>query len=362
LTALAARLADRIRAAGPIGVDAFMAAALGDPAAGYYTTRDPLGAGGDFTTAPEISQIFGEVIGFWCAHLWQAMGGPDPLLLVELGPGRGTLMADLLRALAVLPGCRASVQVHLVETSPALRAAQQATLERRHPGLDIAWHDSIETVPSGPMLLVANEFFDALPIRQWVKRGAGWTERRVGLDAEGGFAFVEHQTTETIEAPDGADGAIFETSPASLAIAEIIGRRLAAAPGAALIVDYGHGRTSCGETLQAVRSHRPAPVLASPGEADLTAHVDFDSLAAACRRAGARTHGPATQRGFLLANGAGLRAEKLMQGKDAATRGAVAAGFQRLIDPAQMGLLFKVLAVTAPGLATPPGFTPEESP
>jgi NADH dehydrogenase [ubiquinone] 1 alpha subcomplex assembly factor 7 len=264
-----------IRASGPIGIDRFMALALGH----YYGSRDPLGAAGDFTTAPEISQVFGEILGLWGADQWQRLGGPLPLRLIELGPGRGTLMADLLRALKVLPALRQAVEVHFVETSPALRQAQAETLSRRHPDLTPHWHDRLERVPDGPMLLVANEFFDALPIRQWLRRGAQWRERQVGLDAAGALRFVAGPIgVPPVEPLVATDGDLFETCEPALAIATEIGRRLAVAPGAAIIIDYGHGQSAVGDTLQALKGHAYAPVLADPGEADLTAHVDFDAL------------------------------------------------------------------------------------
>jgi NADH dehydrogenase [ubiquinone] 1 alpha subcomplex assembly factor 7 len=357
VTPLGQILAETIRRSGPIGVDRFMAAALGDPEHGYYPTRDPLGAAGDFTTAPEISQVFGEIIGLWCAEQWQQMGGPDPVQLVELGPGRGTLMADLLRAMAVLPPARAAMRLHLVETSPVLRRRQQEQLQARHPDIVPSWHDTLDTVPPGPLLLVANEFFDALPIRQWQHWAGAWRERRIGLDAAGAFAFTPGPPeTPPIEPPPAAEGAIFETAEPGLAIAGAIGRRLAAAPGAALIIDYGHTQTAIGETLQAVLRHRYAPVFDAPGEADLTAHVDFAALARALAAGGARCWGPVTQGRFLAANGAAQRLSALTRGKPAAVAAEISHAVARLLDPAQMGSLFKVLAATPADRPAPSGF------
>jgi NADH dehydrogenase [ubiquinone] 1 alpha subcomplex assembly factor 7 len=344
VTPLARTLAGIIRAAGPIGVDRFMAAALGDPTHGYYMTRDPLGRAGDFITAPEISQIFGEILGLWCAEAWRRMGAPDTVALVELGPGRGTLMADMLRAMKILPGCRAAVRPHLVETSPVLRARQQATLA----DAEARWHDSLDSVPRGPMLLVANEFFDALPIRQWLKRDGVWHERLVALDDAGDFDFEAGPPAMPPACPDAPDGAIFESCEPAREIATAIGRRLAHAPGAALLIDYGHGVTAPGETLQAVRAHRFAPPLADPGEADLTAHVDFAGLADALRQAGAAVAPLETQGRFLAANGAELRARTLMRGKDDETAAGIGQSLRRLLDPAKMGRLFKVLVATSP--------------
>jgi NADH dehydrogenase [ubiquinone] 1 alpha subcomplex assembly factor 7 len=357
VTPLGRRLAETIRRTGPIGVDTFMAAALGDPEHGYYRTRDPLGAAGDFITAPEISQIFGELVGLWCADQWRQMGEPATVQLVELGPGRGTLMADLLRALAVLPGAAAAVRLHLVETSPVLRRHQASLLEAFAPH----WHDSLETVPPGPLLLVANEFFDALPIRQWQRRAGIWHERRIGLDAEGRLAFgLGAASAPPVAPPPAEEGAIFETCEPGLGLAAALGRRLAAAPGAALVIDYGHVRTAPGETLQAVRRHRSVPVLEAPGEADLTAHVDFAALARILAGPGVQCWGPVTQERFLAANGALLRVARLTSGQPEAAAAAIREAARRLLDPAQMGSLFKVLAATSAGRPVPSGFSREQ--
>ncbi|HLY54276.1 MAG TPA: SAM-dependent methyltransferase [Stellaceae bacterium] len=374
MTPLGSRLAAEIRASGPIGVDHFMGLALGDPEHGYYSRRDPLGVAGDFTTAPEISQVFGEIIGAWLADSWRAMGSPDPVLLVELGPGRGTLAADILRTFRIMPACRAAARLHLVETSPALRERQRATL-----GGEPVWHDALDTVPDGPMLLVANEFFDALPIRQFVYSGNAWHERLVGLDATGELVFVLGAAAAPpppIPLPQGEggrrgdlplplregdggrgqppEGAVFEICEPARDIATAIGRRLAVHRGAALIIDYGHGKQGFGETLQAVRAHRYAPVLDDPGEVDITAHVDFAALGAAL--APAAVWGPVTQERFLAANGVALREAALTRGTHEATATAIRRAVRRLLDPAAMGRLFKVLAATSPGLPCPAGF------
>ena len=344
-------LADEIRATGPIGVDRFMGLALGH----YYGSRDPLGAAGDFTTAPEISQVFGEILGLWGADQWQRLGGPMPLKLVELGPGRGTLMADLLRALKVLPSLRQAVEVHFVETSPSLRAAQAQTLQRFHPDLVPCWHDRLDQVPGGPMLLVANEFFDALPIRQWLRNGARWRERQVGLDPSGALAFVAGPIGVPPVAPPitAIDGDLFETCEPALAIAGEIGHRLSVAPGAAVLIDYGHGLSAVGDTLQALKGHAYAPVLADPGEADLTAHVDFDALAQALAAAGAEVGTLKQQGRFLIDNGAEVRLGTLLRGKDEAAALTLKTGVRRLLDPMEMGRLFKVLTATSPGRSAP---------
>ncbi|HWK44142.1 MAG TPA: SAM-dependent methyltransferase [Stellaceae bacterium] len=358
VSALGWRLAETIRRDGPISVADFMTAALTDPTDGYYTTRDPLGAGGDFVTSPEISQVFGEIVGVWCAELWRRMGEPAHFVLAELGPGRGTLMTDLLRALAVLPACAAAAELHLVELSPTLRAAQAAALARRHPGRIVVWHDRAETLPPGPLLLIANEFLDALPIRQWHHTGGRWTERCIGLDAAGAFAFVAGPTAAPPPGapPAPADGAIFETNEVASTLAEALGGRLTATGGAALLIDYGHAKSGFGDTLQAVKGHGYAPVLADPGTADLTAHVDFAAVARAAGQAGARSHGPVTQHRFLIANGIEQRLARLEAGCDIATGARLRQGVRRLIDPQEMGRLFKVMALTDASLTDLPGF------
>jgi NADH dehydrogenase [ubiquinone] 1 alpha subcomplex assembly factor 7 len=352
LTPLGQRLVALITAEGPIGVDRFMAAALGDPEHGYYMTRDPFGLRGDFTTAPEISPIFGEIIGAWLAEQWRQMAAPPETLLIELGPGRGTLAADIVRAAAVLPAWRRALRLHLVETSPVLRQIQAATLAEAHPDLAVTWHATIDTVPAGPFLLVANEFFDALPIRQWIGTDGRWAERRIGLNADGALAFViDDATTDEPAFFCDADG-IFETCPLGCALASAIGRRLVRDRGNALVIDYGHRARAVGETLQAVQRHRYTSVLDAPGEADLTAHVDFAALGASFRAAGASVWGPVSQRDFLIANGALLRLTTLER------RNAVAglhSGVDRLLDPQGMGTLFQVTAATSPGLPRPSG-------
>ena len=362
---LARRLADRIRRDGPIPVSDFMASALGDPDGGYYATRDPLGAAGDFITAPEISQAFGEMIGLWCAETWRQAGAPAPVGLVELGPGRGTMMADLLRAARAVPDFAAALDIHLVETSPALRARQHEALA----GRDATWHDALDSVPSGPMLLIANEFLDALPVEQYVRRSDGWHERRVGLDeAAGALHFVAGPALDRAHAaaliPDGlADappGALFERSQAVIDCAHALGARIARDGIAALVIDYGHAGPAAGETLQAVRGHRYADVLAAPGDADLTAHVDFAAFAAAARQSGCVAHGPVGQGVFLAALGIEQRTERLAANATAEQAALLRSGCARLIDRDAMGDLFKAVALTPPGALVPAGFPPPE--
>ncbi len=353
-------LARRIRVAGPISVAEYMAEALGHPTLGYYTTRDPLGAAGDFVTAPEISQMFGELIGLWCAETWERMGRPAPVLIVELGPGRGTLMADALRALRrVAPAFRAALRLHLVETSPTLRRLQTERLADVSP----TWHDRLADVPAGlPTLVVANEFLDALPIRQFIRTEEGWRERQVGLDPAGSgrfaFALAPEPTASLalIPAPlrDRAPpGSLFEACPAALSIAGALAARAVRDGGAALLIDYGHVASACGETLQAARGHRRHDPLDTPGSADLTAHVDFAAVARAATETGARIWGPVPQGEFLRALGIEARAGMLLRGATPAQAAVIESGCRRLIDPAEMGTLFKALAIADPALPPP---------
>jgi SAM-dependent MidA family methyltransferase len=341
LAAPAERLARLIATSGPISVAHYMAEAN----AHYYATRDPLGADGDFTTSPEISQMFGELVGLWMADLWQRAGAPARVRYVELGPGRGTLAADALRAMKP-----AGLQppVDLVETSPVLRADQAKRLPSAH------WHEDLASVPEdGPLLIVANEFFDALPIRQLIASSKGWHERLVAC-ADGAFVPVPGPLIPAPLAP-AQPGTIIETSPASASVMREIARRLASQGGAALIVDYGHARSGFGETLQAVSGHSFADPWEEPGLCDLTAHVDFQALAEAARTVDVRLFGPGGQGDWLNAMGIGLRAQALARG--APERAAdIEAARQRLTAPEQMGSLFKVLALVGPDWPEPAGF------
>lgn len=338
-------LAELIAAEGPLRIDRYMALCLGHPQHGYYITRDPLGEKGDFITAPEVSQVFGELAGVWAVGAWAAMGQPEAFSLVELGPGRGTLMADVLRTVRkAAPGFAAAASLHLVETSPVLRESQ-----RQAVGEGATWHDRLEDVPEGPMILIANEFFDAIPIRQFERRDGVWRERVVGLE-DGRLAIG---LGGIVPGTMGKDGDILEFAPAREEIARHIGTRLAAHQGAALIIDYGHLHTAPGDTLQAMRGHRFVPVTEAPGEADLTSHVDFEKLARAITEGGGAAHPGLTQREFLLAMGLAQRIAQLAGKADEPTRAILARQMARLADEAEMGNLFKVLAATSPGMTTP---------
>ena len=355
---LATRIARHIQRHGPLSVAAFMAMALHDPRGGYYARHAPLGRAGDFITAPEISQIFGELIGLWCADLWQRIGRPDPVVLVELGPGRGALMQDFLRAAATVPAFRQVLRLYLVEASPLLRAEQQRRLAAAEP----QFVEGIEGLPSGPLLLVANEFLDALPIRQLVRGRSEWAERLVALDAEGRFAFADGPESPAVSllVPPALrrlpPGTVVEICPAAAVLAATLGERFARAPGAALLIDYGYFPSAVGPTLAALRQHQPVGVLDEPGNADLSAHVDFAAFADAARSTGAAVWGPVPQGRFLGALGAEARLGRLAERASPAQRALLKSGLRRLIDPAEMGNLFKVLALSSPGLPAPAGF------
>ena len=346
---------------GSITVARYMLEALVHPQHGYYMSRDPLGAAGDFTTAPEVSQMFGELIGLWCGHCWEQMGRPSPVRLVELGPGRGTLMADALRATRVMAGFAAAVDIHLVEISPALRAEQRERLGTSR----MQWHDELATVPEGALLLIANEFFDALPIHQFQCTPAGWRERLVAAapgssGKELAFVLSPDATPATALIPAALATApldsIAEVCPVAISLAQEVGKRVATAGVAALIVDFGHTATAAGDTLQAVRRHESQHVLASPGDADLTAHIDFAAVARAGREAGAAVFGPVVQGEFLRRLGIEARAECLRTTASARQADDIARALERLTAPDQMGKLFKALAVTHPEIPVPAGF------
>ena len=353
-TPLAEKIKNIIRVNGPISVTDYFALCLADPEYGYYRTRDPFGRAGDFITAPEISQLFGEMLGIFLVHAWQRHGSPEHARLVEIGPGRGTMMADMLRVIARLaPELYTGMTVHLVETSEKLRSVQRETLSSHAER--VSWHGGFDEVPEGFVLIAANELFDAIPIRQFIKTATGFRERLVGLGIDDELAFVP--------GPAGIDpallpqmetqppeGTIFEVAPARAAVMQTLGERLHRFGGTAVIIDYGHTVTGYGDTLQAVLKHEFDPPLAHPGEADLTSHVDFEILGHIAEACGLHINGCVPQGDFLLGLGIADRAGALGRGRDAATQQQITSAVERLAGSGEgrMGELFKVLAVSSP--------------
>jgi len=348
-----------IAVAGPMSIAEYMRLCLTHPQYGYYVTRDPLGAHGDFVTAPEISQMFGELIGVWMVAVWQQMGSPENVRVVELGPGRGTLMNDALRAAKVVGDFHAALVVHLVEISPKLQQAQEQLLEGL--GVPILWHSALAEVPSGPVIIIANEFIDALPVHQAVKRADGWHERVVEIAPSGELAIgIARDPLPHFEAtlPRGLrqapEGSVYEWR--SDAVALEIGRRVRT-DGAALIIDYGHAWYGLGETLQAVAGHSFTDPLRAPGEADLTAHVDFAALAQSAQIIGGRIHGPISQRDLLRGLGIDKRAAALKtRAPERAAEIDQALARLTATGPRGMGELFKALAIADSKLGKLPGF------
>ena len=363
--ALANKIARRIRAEGPLSLAAYMAIALHDPELGYYATRRPLGGAGDFVTAPEISQLFGELIGLWCVVVWEQIGRPDPVIVAELGPGSGMLAGDLLRAAAAVPEFRRAMRLYLVEASPVLREEQRRRLAFAEP----VWLNRVAELPAGPALIVGNEFLDALPIRQLVRGNSHWAERMVALDRADRLVFADGPENPALSllAPEALrdpaePGAVFELCPSALALGTVLGARLARDPGAVLLIDYGHSPSRLGASLRALSHHHPADPLASPGSADLSAHVDFAAFADAARAAGAEAYGPVPQGRFLDALDISARLAALSGRATPAQRRQLDTGVERLLDPAQMGDLFKAVALVSPRLPTPIGFEPAGAP
>ena len=360
-SSLQAELKRLIKSSGPMPVWRYMELCLTHPRYGYYVSRDPLGREGDFTTAPEVSQMFGELLGLWAASVWNAVGSPSVFRLIELGPGRGTMMADALRALRVLPPLYQVLDIHLVEINPVLREKQKATLSGAR---NVAWHHSIDEVPGGPAVILANEYFDVLPIHQVVKQATGWHERTVDIDGNGRFVFgVASEPTPRFEmllpplvraAPVGA---VFEWRPD----AEImkLATRVRDHNGAALIIDYGHLRSDAGDTFQAIARHSYTDPLKDPGQADVTAHVDFQALVRAAEDVGARVHGPVTQGDFLRRLGIETRAVGLMAKATHEVSEDISGALKRLIGGGRggMGSMFKVLAISQPRLTALAGFS-----
>ena len=361
---LQAELRKLIKSSGPMPVWRYMEQCLTHPQHGYYVARDPLGREGDFTTSPEVSQMFGELLGLWAASVWKAIDSPSVLRLIELGPGRGTMMADALRALRVLPPLYQSLSVHLVEINPVLRDKQKSTLTGVR---NIAWHERLDEVPDGPSVILANEYFDVLPIHQVVKREAGWHERVVEIDGNGQLVFgTAAEPTPRFEAllpplvRAAPVGAVFEWRPD----AEImrIATRVRDQGGAALIIDYGHLRSDVGDTFQAIARHSFTDPLKNPGQADITAHVDFQALARAAEDLGAQVHGPVPQGDFLKRLGIETRAVTLMAKTTPEISEDISGALKRLIGGGRggMGSMFKVLAVSEPRLTVLAGFADEQ--
>lgn len=359
MSGLKDRLRRLITAAGPIPVSDYMATCLFDAEAGYYTTREPFGAAGDFTTAPEISQMFGELLAVWVLSAWRAAGRPAPVTLAEIGPGRGTLMVDMLRTLDRLdPAFIALARIVLIEASPRLAEIQRQRLPkggRTKP----RWVGGISELGATPLIIVGNEIFDALPARQFVRTAKGWRERMVALDGDGELTFAAGPgAIDASLLPRGADeaqeGTIFEAAPARTALMDEIAAHIARHGGAGLFFDYGHLEPGFGDTLQAVRRHAHDDVLAHPGEADLTTHVDFSALAVAAKAHGLKAR-LSTQADFLLGMGLLERAGRLGAGADETTRERLTGEVERLAGPQAMGRLFKALAVSPQGLRLPPG-------
>jgi SAM-dependent MidA family methyltransferase len=348
---LRARLEAHVAAAGPMTAADYMDACLHDPDFGYYATRPALGAQGDFVTAPLVSQMFGELIGLWAAQVWINMGSPAPVRLVEMGPGDGTLMADMVRAIGrAAPALAAAADIWLVETSPPLRGVQAARLGALGP----RWASTLDEIPAGaPLILVANELLDCLPVRQFVRTPQGWAERRIGLDAQGHLSFGLSPAPKGFSPPLEADvGALVEVSQAQERLGAGVGARIGRDGGAALFIDYGRDAPGAGDTLQALRGHAKQGPLDNPGEADLTVHADFPAFAAAARATGVQTTAIRGQGDFLKALGIEARAEALAAARPDMA-GRVGRQLARLVEPDQMGALFKTVCVHSPGLPIP---------
>ena len=366
MSAMSQRLRERIETGGPLSIATFMTQALFDPQDGFYATKDPIGAGADFITAPEISQMFGELLGLWAAQSWHDMGRPDPFYLIELGPGRGTMMSDILRACRAAPGFLDAVRVTLIEASAALKAVQAQTLGPS--GAQIQWVANLERVPPGPSIIIGNEFLDCLPVRQAVKHDDVWHERLIGLnpDDPDSFVFVLGPPLgidEGLIPPnllDSDNGSLVELRPGDQQVLETVQTRFAqnsdAHPGRALFIDYGPASSEVGDTLQAIRSHEKVAPLDQPGTADLTARVDFESLIAYATDLGLIAYGPEEQGSFLLSLGMETRAAALIQTAPD-KRKLFAKHVWRLTDPGQMGQLFKLVCFDSLKLPTPPGFS-----
>ena len=361
ISPLEAELKSLIQKSGPMPVWRYMELCLSHPKHGYYVSRDPLGREGDFITSPEVSQMFGELVGLWAAAAWNAMGTPMQVNLIELGPGNGTMMSDALRAIRVLPPFYQAADVHLVEINPVLREKQKKALASKKT---ITWHNRLDDVPQGPAIILANEFFDVLPIHQMVKKATGWHERTVELDAAGKLVYgtmADPTPQFDVLLPPlvraAPEGAVFEWRPDTEMMK--MARRIRSGGGVALIIDYGHVRSDAGDTFQAIARHSFTDPLKSPGTADVTAHVDFQALARAAEDMGVRTHGPIEQGEFLKLLGIETRALSLMGKSSSETSGTIASALKRLTEGGRggMGSLFKVFAVSDPSIPTLAGIS-----
>ncbi|MEK9683228.1 MAG: SAM-dependent methyltransferase [Rhodospirillaceae bacterium] len=364
MSQLLSELHNTIQKNGPMPISEYMSLVLGHPDFGYYMSRDPFGSKGDFVTAPEISQVFGELIGLWVGSIWQQADSPDKVRLVELGPGRGTLISDILRTSRYISGFIDAISVHLVETSPYLRRAQEKALSQYRNSLEISWHPDFDSIPEGRLLIIANEFFDALPIEQMVYSKDCWLRRCIGLSSSQDLVLTECQDSEDIASylpnsiRDRAScGQVFEICPTAIKLASKISKRLSQAGIGALIIDYGHNETASGDTLQALYQQKPVGILQHPGDSDLSAHVDFEALARATRSPKIRVSGPLFQRNFLQDIGIIQRTISLTKGADSRMRKQITEGSQRLLDPNGMGSLFRVMAITEMERPIPPGFS-----
>ncbi|WP_262689941.1 class I SAM-dependent methyltransferase [Kordiimonas aestuarii] len=354
MTALTDILLRRIAHDGPISIADYMAECLMHPQHGYYQSATVFGADGDFITAPEVSQMFGEMLGLWCADRWVTMGEPESFYLIELGPGRGTLMADMLRATSSVPGFHDAAAVVFIEASAQLKSLQAEKVPTAR------WYGRLTDVPEGPTILVANEFFDALPIHQFEKRDDKWAERAVTASGKKLMPSLVPASAKLSLVPDhvraSKNGSVAEVCPAGLSIAGDIAMRFSLHPGAALIIDYGYAHSAPGDSFQALRAHEYVDPFAEPGLADLTAHVAFDQLAQAASEKGATASTITEQGAFLMAIGLGVRAQALAAREDDAGQARILSELKRLTAPDEMGSLFKALAIQPPGLSSPPGF------
>lgn len=346
----------KIAEEGPIGIDVFMAHALGAPEIGYYMSHDPLGQNGDFTTAPEISQMFGEMIGAWLADVWSQHGSPSDFILLELGPGRGTLMADIVRTCTKVPGFMEAAQIHLIEMSPVLKEKQQETLAT----LNVCWHDDLSGLPDDvPVFFVANEFFDALPFKQLIYKGGKWAERVIDI-RDGEFVYAEQMTMldplDGINVPLPEEGKVFELSRPRQDCMADLAQRIKTQTGAGLVIDYGHVKSGYGDTFQALRGHEFSDPLKDVGQSDLTSHVDFSVLKSAAREQGVDVLGVTRQGDFLLALGIQLRAHQLLQTASGHIAKDIQKSLHRLVHSDEMGSLFKVMGLNYGANIKPAGF------